>query len=200
MRSHVPVGCPMIAVIQGAAGRQPHAGHMKTRDGKRVLPVADPQKRPANRVSSTRGRMTSPISASRGASWYGAITRTEEQSPGAAAGARALPGRHLLAPGRRTGAKPDLHPLARLGPDHSVVPDTELRHHAQPRRRTLQAAPLHRRLCRLLHAPPGQRRGPVFRRRGISAVLLGDVGASRAGGSYHHSTNPPRRRAANPEI
>ena len=37
----------MIAVIQSAAGRQPHAGHMKTRDGRRVLFVADPKQAPS---------------------------------------------------------------------------------------------------------------------------------------------------------
>jgi hypothetical protein len=36
----------MIAVIQSAMGRQPHAGHMKTRDGRRVLFVADPEQAP----------------------------------------------------------------------------------------------------------------------------------------------------------
>jgi hypothetical protein len=36
----------MIAVIQAAAGRQPGAGHMKTRDGRRVLFVADPARAP----------------------------------------------------------------------------------------------------------------------------------------------------------
>lgn len=47
MRSHVPIDRPMIAVIQSAEGRQPHAGHMKTRDGKRVLFVADPGQAPS---------------------------------------------------------------------------------------------------------------------------------------------------------
>lgn len=37
----------MIAVIQSAAGRQPHAGHMETRDGRRVLFVADPKQAPS---------------------------------------------------------------------------------------------------------------------------------------------------------
>jgi len=36
----------MYAVIQGAAGRQPHTGHMQTRDGRRVLFVADPSQAP----------------------------------------------------------------------------------------------------------------------------------------------------------
>ena len=38
----------MIVVIQGAAGRQPHAGHIKARDGRRVLFVADPERAPAD--------------------------------------------------------------------------------------------------------------------------------------------------------
>ena len=37
----------MIVVIQDAAARQPHAGHMRTRDGKRVIFVADPGQAPA---------------------------------------------------------------------------------------------------------------------------------------------------------
>jgi hypothetical protein len=37
----------MVAVIQSAAGRQPHAGHMETRDGRRVLFVADPSQAPS---------------------------------------------------------------------------------------------------------------------------------------------------------
>jgi len=36
----------MIAVIQGAAGRPPDTGHMTTRDGRRVLFVADPDQAP----------------------------------------------------------------------------------------------------------------------------------------------------------
>jgi hypothetical protein len=46
MGSHVSTDSFMITVIQGAAGRQPHAGHMKTRDGRRVLFVADPEQAP----------------------------------------------------------------------------------------------------------------------------------------------------------
>ncbi len=37
----------MIVVIQDSAGRQPQAGHMKARDGRRVLFVADPSQAPA---------------------------------------------------------------------------------------------------------------------------------------------------------
>ena len=46
MGSHVSTDNLMITVIQGAEGRQPHAGHMKTRDGRRVLFVADPDQAP----------------------------------------------------------------------------------------------------------------------------------------------------------
>ena len=36
----------MIVVIQCAAGKKPNAGHMRTRDGKRVLFVANPDSAP----------------------------------------------------------------------------------------------------------------------------------------------------------
>ena len=38
----------MIVVIQCAAGKQPHAGHLRTRDGRNVMFVAQPKSAPAD--------------------------------------------------------------------------------------------------------------------------------------------------------
>lgn len=38
----------MLVVIQCAAGKQPHAGHLRTRDGRKVMFVAQPQSAPAD--------------------------------------------------------------------------------------------------------------------------------------------------------
>jgi hypothetical protein len=68
----------MIVVMQCAARKQPHAGHMRTQDGRRVCFVADPGKAPAGDCLYARPDDPSDL----GPSWRELLLRYNEKEKG----------------------------------------------------------------------------------------------------------------------
>jgi hypothetical protein len=184
----------MIAVIQDAAGRQPHAGHMKTRDGRRVLFVADPGQAPGEAgVCHARPDAPSGFCVSWRKLLLGYNANPRHNPLGLLPAYLLYPDEIYARLVEQLGPNQTYILSRRPGPVGSVVPDTELRHHVQPaaepfRRR--EAADSYADLCML---PAGSDEDLYFFGDEAYIPLFCKLTAAHRGRRivFYHSAAPP---------